>query len=97
MQGMEGTGLAFIVFTEAITKMPVSPLWSMLFFFMLFCLSLSSMFGNMEGVAMPLQDLKLIPAKCPKELLTGACAMGGPAVSPSHWVTGWDPLGSVSL
>lgn len=70
-QGVEGTGLAFIVFTEAITKMPVSPLWSVLFFIMLFCLGLSSMFGNMEGVVVPLQDLKLMPAKWPKELLTG--------------------------
>lgn len=68
---MEGTGLAFIVFTEAITKMPVSPLWSVLFFIMLFCLGLSSMFGNMEGVVVPLQDLNLIPKKWPKELMTG--------------------------
>ena len=68
---MEGTGLAFIVFTEAITKMPVAPLWSVLFFVMLFCLGLSSMFGNMEGVVVPLQDLKVIPKKWPKELLTG--------------------------
>ncbi|KAM9286024.1 LOW QUALITY PROTEIN: sodium-dependent neutral amino acid transporter B(0)AT1 [Cariama cristata] len=63
--GVEGTGLAFIVFTEAI-KMPVSPLWSILFFIMLFCLGLSSMFGNMEGVLVPLQDLKMIPPKLPK-------------------------------
>ena len=68
---MEGTGLAFIVYTEAITKMPVSPLWSVLFFIMLFCLGLSSMFGNMEGVVVPLQDLNLIPKKWPKELMTG--------------------------
>lgn len=71
VQGVEGTGLAFIVFTEAITKMPVSPLWSVLFFIMLFCLGLSSMFGNMEGVVVPLQDLKVIPTKWPKEVLTG--------------------------
>ncbi|XP_040833569.1 sodium-dependent neutral amino acid transporter B(0)AT1 [Ochotona curzoniae] len=70
-EGVEGTGLAFIVFTEAIIKMPVSPLWSVLFFVMLFCLGLSSMFGNMEGVAVPLLDLKVVPAKWPKELLTG--------------------------
>uniref|UniRef100_A0ABI7VQL1 Solute carrier family 6 member 19 n=1 Tax=Felis catus TaxID=9685 RepID=A0ABI7VQL1_FELCA len=75
-EGVEGTGLAFIVFTEAITKMPVSPLWSVLFFIMLFCLGLSSMFGNMEGVVVPLQDLKIIPEKWPKELLTGLICLG---------------------
>ncbi|XP_053449452.1 sodium-dependent neutral amino acid transporter B(0)AT1 isoform X3 [Nycticebus coucang] len=75
-EGVEGTGLAFIVFTEAITKMPLSPLWSVLFFIMLFCLGLSSMFGNMEGVVVPLQDLKVIPQKWPKELLTGLICLG---------------------
>lgn len=82
VQGVEGTGLAFIVFTEAITKMPVSPLWAVLFFIMLFCLGLSSMFGNMEGVVVPLQDLKVIPKKWPKEVLTGRWARpGGQAVA----------------
>lgn len=70
-QGVEGTGLAFIVFTEAITKMPLSPLWSVLFFVMLFCLGLSSMFGNIEGVLVPLQDLKVFPKHWPKEALSG--------------------------
>lgn len=79
VQGVEGTGLAFIVFTEAITKMPLSPLWSVLFFIMLFCLGLSSMFGNMEGVVVPLQDLKVIPEKWPKEVLTGTQARAGQA------------------
>ncbi|XP_061086171.1 sodium-dependent neutral amino acid transporter B(0)AT1-like [Conger conger] len=74
-EGVEGTGLAFIVFTEAITKMPVSPLWSILFFIMLFCLGLSSMFGNMEGVLVPLQDLNLLPKKCPKEAITGSICL----------------------
>ncbi|XP_072461456.1 sodium-dependent neutral amino acid transporter B(0)AT1 [Notamacropus eugenii] len=75
-EGVEGTGLAFIVFTEAITKMPLAPLWSVLFFIMLFCLGLSSMFGNMEGVVVPLLDLKVLPEKCPKELLTGLICLG---------------------
>lgn len=70
-QGVEGTGLAFIVFTEAITKMPLSPLWSVLFFVMLFCLGLSSMFGNIEGVLVPLQDLNIFPKHWPKEVLSG--------------------------
>ncbi|XP_030644513.1 sodium-dependent neutral amino acid transporter B(0)AT1-like [Chanos chanos] len=70
-QGVEGTGLAFIVFTEAITKMPISPLWSVLFFIMLFCLGLSTMFGSIEGVVVPLQDLKIFPKRWPKEVITG--------------------------
>ncbi|XP_048059377.1 sodium-dependent neutral amino acid transporter B(0)AT1-like [Megalobrama amblycephala] len=70
-QGVEGTGLAFIVFTEAITKMPISPLWSVLFFIMLFCLGLSTMFGSVEGVVAPLQDLNILPRKWPKEVYTG--------------------------
>ncbi|XP_051526707.1 sodium-dependent neutral amino acid transporter B(0)AT1-like [Myxocyprinus asiaticus] len=70
-QGVEGTGLAFIVFTEAITKMPVSPLWAVLFFIMLFCLGLSTMFGSVEGVVAPLQDLNIFPKRWPKEAYTG--------------------------
>ncbi|KAM6959162.1 sodium-dependent neutral amino acid transporter B(0)AT1-like [Aplochiton taeniatus] len=70
-EGVEGTGLAFIVFTEAITKMPVSPLWSVLFFIMLFCLGISTMFGSIEGVVVPLQDLNVFPKSCRKEVLTG--------------------------
>lgn len=71
LQGVEGTGLAFIVFTEAIIKMPVSPLWAVLFFVMLFCLGLSTMFGNIEGVVVPLQDLGLLPRSWPKEVFCG--------------------------
>ncbi|KAM8840976.1 sodium-dependent neutral amino acid transporter B(0)AT1-like isoform 1-T1 [Spinachia spinachia] len=70
-QGVEGTGLAFIVFTEAIIKMPISPMWAVLFFVMLFCLGLSTMFGNIEGVVVPLQDLNLLPRTWPKEVLCG--------------------------
>lgn len=71
LQGVEGTGLAFIVFTEAIIKMPVSPIWAVLFFVMLFCLGLSTMFGNIEGVVVPLQDLNILPKSWPKEIFTG--------------------------
>ncbi|KAG5265030.1 hypothetical protein AALO_G00260670 [Alosa alosa] len=74
-QGVEGTGLAFIVFTEAITKMPVSPLWAVLFFIMLFCLGLSTMFGSIEGCVVPLQDLNIFPKRWPKEALTGVVCL----------------------
>uniref|UniRef100_A0A672YKM1 Transporter n=1 Tax=Sphaeramia orbicularis TaxID=375764 RepID=A0A672YKM1_9TELE len=70
-EGVEGTGLAFIVFTEAITKMPGSPAWAVLFFVMLLCLGLSTLFGNIEGVVVPLKDLGVFPKKWPQEALTG--------------------------
>ncbi|ROK64946.1 Sodium-dependent neutral amino acid transporter B(0)AT3 [Anabarilius grahami] len=70
-QSASGTGLAFIVFTEAVTEMPGSQVWAVLFFVMLFSLGLSSMFGNLEGVLTPLLDLHMVPKWMPKELFTG--------------------------
>ncbi|KAG5271836.1 hypothetical protein AALO_G00184530 [Alosa alosa] len=104
-EGVEGTGLAFIVFTEAITKMPLSPLWSVLFFIMLFCLGLSSMFGNIEGVLVPLQDLKVFPKSWPKEAVTGltclvCCLVGLIFVqgSGNYWLALFDTFaGSIPL
>ncbi|XP_034279188.1 orphan sodium- and chloride-dependent neurotransmitter transporter NTT5 [Pantherophis guttatus] len=55
-KGVEGTGLAFITFTEAMTLFPTAPFWSMLFFFMLLNLGLSTMLGNMQGIITPLLD-----------------------------------------
>ncbi|XP_077446267.1 sodium-dependent neutral amino acid transporter B(0)AT1-like [Stigmatopora argus] len=104
-QGVEGTGLAFIVFTEAIMKMPVSPIWAVLFFIMLFCLGLSTMFGNVEGVVVPLQDLKLLPRSWPKEVFCGVtCAISFAfglifaTRSGNYWLALFDNLaGSIPL
>uniref|UniRef100_A0A8C8WLY0 Solute carrier family 6 member 18 n=1 Tax=Panthera leo TaxID=9689 RepID=A0A8C8WLY0_PANLE len=69
-----GTGLAFIIFTEAILHMPGAPGWAVLFFGMLFTLGLSSMFGNMESIITPLLDMGVTHRFVPKEVLTGlAC------------------------
>uniref|UniRef100_A0A8C7YNM6 Transporter n=1 Tax=Oryzias sinensis TaxID=183150 RepID=A0A8C7YNM6_9TELE len=104
-EGVEGTGLAFIVFTEAITKMPGSPAWSVLFFFMLFCLGLSTLFGNIEGVVAPLTDLNVLPKNWPQEVLTGATCMVSFIISllfaqhsGIYWVTLFDNFaGSIPL
>ena len=70
-QSVSGTGLAFIVFTEAVIEMPGSQVWAVLFFVMLFSLGLSSMDGNIEGILTPIRDLKLVPTWIPSELVTG--------------------------
>lgn len=64
---VQGTGLAFIAFTEAMTHFPASPFWSVMFFLMLVNLGLGSMFGTIEGILTPLIDT----CKIRKELLTG--------------------------
>uniref|UniRef100_A0A671U8Y6 Transporter n=1 Tax=Sparus aurata TaxID=8175 RepID=A0A671U8Y6_SPAAU len=104
-EGVEGTGLAFIVFTEAITKMPGSPIWSVLFFVMLLCLGLSTLFGNIEGVVVPLRDLNVLPKKWPQEAVTGVTCFVAFIIcllfaqnSGVYWVTLFDNFaGSVPL
>ncbi|KAF1381408.1 hypothetical protein PFLUV_G00153630 [Perca fluviatilis] len=104
-EGVEGTGLAFIVFTEAITQMPGSPAWSVLFFIMLSCLGISTLFGNIEGVVVPLKDLNVFPKKWPNEARTGVtCAVAFiisilfAQHSGIYWVTLFDNFaGSVPL
>ncbi|XP_056641259.1 sodium-dependent neutral amino acid transporter B(0)AT3 [Diorhabda sublineata] len=65
-----GTGLAFIIFTEAINQFPGAQFWSVLFFLMLFTLGIDSQFGTLEGVVTSVVDMKLFP-NLPKEILTG--------------------------
>uniref|UniRef100_A0A8C4WXK2 Transporter n=1 Tax=Eptatretus burgeri TaxID=7764 RepID=A0A8C4WXK2_EPTBU len=71
-KAMQGTGLAFIAFTEAMTQFPASPFWSVLFFLMLINLGLGSMFGTMEGIITPAVDT----FKIRKEFFTvGMCTV----------------------
>ncbi|XP_034853217.1 sodium- and chloride-dependent transporter XTRP3 isoform X2 [Mirounga leonina] len=68
---VQGTGLSFIVYTEAIKNMEVSQLWSVLYFFMLLMLGIGSMLGNTAAILTPLTDNKVISSHLPKEAISG--------------------------
>ncbi|KAJ8395735.1 hypothetical protein AAFF_G00029720 [Aldrovandia affinis] len=70
-KAVQGTGLAFIAFTEAMTHFPASPFWSVMFFLMLVNLGLGSMFGTIEGIITPIVDT----FKVRKEFLTVGCCV----------------------
>ncbi|KAG7494906.1 sodium-and chloride-dependent neutral and basic amino acid transporter B0+ [Solea senegalensis] len=52
----EGFGLAFIAYPDALSTLPLAPLWSVLFFFMLFIVGLDSMFTPIEVISTTLCD-----------------------------------------
>lgn len=56
-----GSGLAFIVFTDVITKMPYAPIWAVMFFLMLISVGIDTQFGMLEGVVTPVYDMKIFP------------------------------------
>ncbi|XP_054483484.1 inactive sodium-dependent neutral amino acid transporter B(0)AT3-like [Anoplopoma fimbria] len=104
-QSASGTGLAFIVFSEAVVAMPGAQIWAILFFTMLLSLGLSSMFGNLEAVLTPIKDLKVLPTWIPDALVTGVICLAAFSMaliftmgSGNYWVEIFNSyVGSVPL
>lgn len=69
-EAAEGTGLAFIVFTQAIVSLPGAPFWAVLFFTMLLSLGLGSQIGLLEGMLCTLFDIDLFK-RLRKQYVTG--------------------------
>uniref|UniRef100_A0A3P8SVF4 Transporter n=1 Tax=Amphiprion percula TaxID=161767 RepID=A0A3P8SVF4_AMPPE len=93
---VEGPGLAFIVYSEAITNMPLSQLWSVLYFVMLLLLGVGSMLGNITAIITPLQDFKaaslfLAGLVCLFCLLLG---LGFTTTSGNYWFTIFNDYGA---
>ncbi|XP_040020207.2 sodium- and chloride-dependent transporter XTRP3 [Gasterosteus aculeatus] len=97
---VEGTGLAFIVYSEAIKNMPVSQLWSVLYFIMLLLLGMGSMLGNVTAIITPLRDFKCV-SNISDELLNGlVCVfclllgLGFTTTSGNYWFTMFNDYGA---
>ncbi|XP_026866955.2 sodium- and chloride-dependent glycine transporter 2 isoform X1 [Electrophorus electricus] len=52
----EGPGIAFVVYPEALTRLPVSPFWAIIFFLMLLTLGLDTMFATIETIVTSVSD-----------------------------------------
>ncbi|XP_019735669.1 sodium- and chloride-dependent transporter XTRP3A [Hippocampus comes] len=97
---VEGVGLAFIVYSEAIQNMPLPQLWSVLYFIMLLLIGLGSMLGNMTAITTPLRDLKIL-SKVSNEVFNGILCLiflllGLAFTTPSgnYWFTMFNDYGA---
>ncbi|XP_024236021.1 sodium- and chloride-dependent glycine transporter 2-like [Oncorhynchus tshawytscha] len=51
-----GPGIAFVVYPEALTRLPLSPFWAIIFFLMLLTLGLDTMFATIETIVTSVSD-----------------------------------------
>jgi len=72
----DGTGLAFIAYPEAVTQMPVPPVWSFLFFTMLITLGLDSQFTMVETITTAVMDQWPQTRVHKGKVVIGACVLG---------------------
>ncbi|KAK9403651.1 Slc6a19: Sodium-dependent neutral amino acid transporter B [Crotalus adamanteus] len=104
LQSVSGPGLAFITFTEVVTRMPGAQIWSILFFLMLSCLGLSSMFGLIHGILTPFTEIPLVTKYLRKEVSCGIICFASFLLgllfttrSGSYWLEVFDSYGSLTL
>uniref|UniRef100_A0AAY5K2G2 Transporter n=1 Tax=Esox lucius TaxID=8010 RepID=A0AAY5K2G2_ESOLU len=98
---LSGFGLAFIAYPDALSKLPISPLWSILFFFMLLTLGLDTQFAGVEVISTCLVDAfpKTLKSKRPI-ISVGTCSilflLGLPCVTQAgiYWVILMDQFGT---
>ncbi|XP_039185237.1 sodium-dependent neutral amino acid transporter B(0)AT3-like isoform X1 [Crotalus tigris] len=99
-KSVSGPGLAFITFTEVVTRMPGAQIWSILFFLMLSCLGLSSMFGLIQGILTPFTEIPLVTKYLRKEVSCGIICFASFLLgllfttrSGSYWLEVFDSYG----
>ncbi|KAK3515762.1 hypothetical protein QTP70_030469 [Hemibagrus guttatus] len=98
---VEGTGLAYILYSEAIMNMPASQLWSILYFMMLLMLGMGSMLGNVTAIITPLQDFKILARNFNNATLNGLVCLfclllglGFTTRSGNYWFTVFNEYGA---
>ncbi|XP_062917797.1 sodium- and chloride-dependent glycine transporter 2 [Mobula hypostoma] len=84
----EGPGIAFVVYPEALTRLPLSPFWAIIFFLMLLTLGLDTMFATIETIVTSVVDEFPGYLRPKKPLFTLVCCvvfffMGIPMVTQS--------------
>uniref|UniRef100_A0A7E4VEG9 Transporter n=1 Tax=Panagrellus redivivus TaxID=6233 RepID=A0A7E4VEG9_PANRE len=68
-----GTGLAFVAYPEAMSRLPLPWLWSFLFFFMILILGVSTQFGFAECICTAIYDLFPSTQKHRAFIVYGVC------------------------